>query len=131
MPIKPSIAVIDDDEAIRDGIVALLHSHDFLAKAFPSAQDFLSSTRLSLTTCVISDVKMTGMSGLELYGRLAAQGTPIPTILITAYPDEQTRTRALNVGVSGYLTKPFSEEELLDCIKLAMSHNVLYSPVRR
>ncbi|KIU48715.1 response regulator transcription factor [Bradyrhizobium elkanii] len=131
MPIKPSIAVIDDDEAIRDATVGLLRSVGFIAKAFPSAEDFLNSNRIRITTCLIADVKMTGMSGLELYGRLAALGAPIPTILITAYPDDQTRARALNAGVTGYLTKPFSERELLDCIDLAFGHEVLYAPLKQ
>lgn len=125
MPIKPSIAIIDDDEAGRDGLIAMLRSHDLLAKAFASADEFLNSHRLNLTTCVISDVKMPGMSGLELYGRLVVRGTPIPTILVTAYPDEQTRARALGAGVSAYLAKPFSGSELLDAIGLATGYNVL------
>lgn len=130
MPIKPSIAVVDDDEAVREATVSLLRSHGFVAKGFACSDDFLNSNRLSLTTCLIADVKMEGISGLELYGRLAARGTPVPTILITAYPDEPTRTRALNAGVTGYLTKPFSEGELLDCIRLTAGRNVLFSPLR-
>ncbi|MFT4118749.1 response regulator transcription factor [Bradyrhizobium sp.] len=129
MPIKPSIAVVDDDEAVGEATVALLRSHGFVAKAFACADDFLNSNRLSLTTCLIADVKMNEISGLELYGRLAARGTPIPTILITAYPDEQTRARAFSAGVTGYLTKPFSEGELLHCIARTAGRNVLFSPL--
>src|SRR6266851_3189679 len=131
MTIKPSIAIVDDDEAVADATVDLLRALGFIAKGFRSADDFLKSSRIRITSCLIADVQMSGMSGLELYGRLVALGTPIPTILITAYPDEQIRARALNAGVAGYLTKPFSEKELLDCIELAMKHGALLTPVRR
>jgi FixJ family two-component response regulator len=128
MPIKPSIAVIDDDEPVREGTTGLLRSLGYIAKAFPSAEEFLSSNRLRITTCLIVDVRM---GGLELYARLAILGTPIPTILVTAYPNDQMRERALNAGVPGYLIKPFSEQELLDCINLAHGHEVLYAPLKR
>jgi FixJ family two-component response regulator len=131
MPIKPAIAVIDDDEAVREATTDLLRALGFIAKAFPSADDFLKSNRIRITSCLIADVQMPGMSGLELYGRLVALGNPIPTILITAYPDETVRARALNAGVTGYLVKPFSEKELLDCIDLTLKHGVLLTPVRR
>jgi FixJ family two-component response regulator len=131
MPIKPAIAVVDDDEAVRESTIDLLRALGFIAKAFPSGDDFLKSNRIRITSCLIADVQMPGMSGLELYGRLVALGNPIPTILITAYPDQNVRTRALNAGVTGYLVKPFSEKELLDCIDLTLKHNVLLTPVRK
>src|SRR5262245_38931727 len=107
MPIKPAIAVVDDDEAVRESMTDLLRAMGFIAKGFASADEFLKSTRIHLTSCLIADVQMPGMGGLELYGRLVALGKPIATILITAYPDEAMRARALNAGVTGYLTKPF------------------------
>lgn len=131
MPIKPSIAVIDDDEPVREGTTSLLRSLGYIAKAFPSAEEFLSSNRLRITTCLIADARMPGMGGLELYARLAVLGTPIPTILVTAYPNDQMRERALNAGVAGYLIKPFSEQELLDCINLTHGQEVLYAPLKR
>lgn len=131
MPIKPSVAVIDDDEAVRDAVIGLLRSHDLVAKAFASAEEFLNSTRLRLTTCLIADVRMKGMSGLELFGHLAALGLAIPTILVTAYPDESLRSRALNAGVTAWLVKPFGEDELLDSIKRTVGRSVLYSPLKR
>lgn len=130
MTIKPSIAVVDDDASAREATMDLLRSLGFIAKAFSSADEFLNSNRLRLTSCLIADVKLQGMSGLELYGRLATQN-PIPTILITASPDEQIRMRALNAGVIGYLTKPLARKELLDCIDLSMKYGVLYTPARR
>jgi len=131
MTIKPSIAVIDDDESVREATTGLLRSLGFIAKGFCSAEDFLKSNRLHITNCLIADVRMPGTGGLALYGQLIAAGSPIPTILITAYPDDAVRERALNAGVAGYLVKPFSEKELVSCIDFALKHKVLLSPVKR
>jgi FixJ family two-component response regulator len=131
MSIKPSIAVVEDDDSVREATIGLLRSHGFIAKGFASADEFLKSNRIRITCCLIADVQMPNMSGLALYGHLIASGAPIPTILITAYPDDDIRARALSAGVMGYLTKPFSETDLLDCISTAAKHNVLISPVHR
>lgn len=131
MSIKPSIAVVEDDDSVREATIGLLRSHGFIAKGFPSADAFLKSNRIRITSCLIADVQMPNMSGLALYGHLVASGAPIPTILITAYPDDNVRARALSAGVTGYLTKPFSEKELLDCIEAASKHNVLLTPINR
>ncbi len=94
MSIKPSIAVVEDDDSVREATIGLLRSHGFIAKGFASADEFLKSNRIRITSCLIADVQMPNMSGLALYGHLVAVGTPIPTILITAYPDEgRSRTR--------------------------------------
>jgi FixJ family two-component response regulator len=92
----------------------------FLAEAFASAEDFLKSERFQRTSCLIADMQMPGMTGLELHARLVAVGRPIPMILITGYPDERSRARALEAGITCYLTKPFSEDALLDCIRSAL-----------
>jgi len=131
MPIRPSIAVVEDDDSVREATIGLLRSHGFIVKGFPAADAFLKSSRIHITSCLIADVQMPEMSGLALYGHLIAIGTPIPTILITAYPDEAVRARALSAGVTGYLTKPFSEKDLLDCIDSASKHSVLLAPVGR
>ena len=130
MTIKPSIAVIDDDDSVRDATTGLLRSHGFIAKGFASANEFLESNRAVITSCVIADVQMPGLGGLALYGRLLAAGRPIPTILITAYPDEAARERALNAGVAAYLPKPFTGRQLLDCIDVALKHTVTLAPVK-
>ena len=91
----------------------LLRSLGFIAKGFSSADEFLKSNRLQITSCLIADVQMPETSGLALYGQLVASGNPIPTVLITAYPDDAIRARALSAGVAAYLVKPFSEKELL------------------
>jgi FixJ family two-component response regulator len=93
MSIRPSIAVIEDDDSVREATIGLLRSHGFIAKGFPSADAFLKSNRIRITSCLIADVQMPDMSGLALYGHLVAVGAPIQTILITAYPDEAVRAR--------------------------------------
>ncbi len=117
---KPVISIVDDDESVREATKGLMKAVGFIAEAFPGAEDFLRSGRRHDTSCLIADVQMPGMSGLELHSRLAASGKPIPTILITAYPDERVRERALRAGVICYLTKPFNEDELLGCIRSAL-----------
>jgi len=130
MSIKPSIAIIDDDESVREATTRLLRSLGFIAKGFSSANEFLVSNRAVITSCLIADVQMPEISGLALYGQLVAAGNPIPTVLITAYPDDAIRARALSAGVAAYLVKPFSEKELLDSIDSAIKHKVLLAPVK-
>jgi FixJ family two-component response regulator len=131
MAIKPSIAVIDDDDSVREATTGLLRSLGFIAKGFASANEFLDSNRALITSCIIADVQMPEISGLALYGQLIAAGHPIPTILITAYPNDAIRERALNAGVVAYLVKPFSENELLDSIEIAMKNKALLAPIKR
>ncbi len=117
---KIVIAVVDDDEAVREALTGLMKSLGYGAVAFPCAEDFLNFDRSSGVACLIADVQMPGMTGPQLHDRLAASGKPIPTILITAYPDETVRARALKAGVKCYLTKPFNEDDLLACIRSAV-----------
>jgi FixJ family two-component response regulator len=121
LPNKPLISIVDDDEAVREATKGLMRALGFLAEAFGSAEDFLKFDRLHCTACLIADVQMPQMSGLELHRRLVASGVSIPTILITAYPDDGVRTRALTAGVMGYLTKPFNKDDLLGCIHSALN----------
>jgi FixJ family two-component response regulator len=118
---KPVIAIVDDDDSIREATMSLMRALDFSAEAYPCAEDFLTSGRLQRTSCLIADVRMPGMSGLELHRRLVLSGNPIPTVLITAHPDDGTRARALEAGIIGYLTKPF-DDDLLGCIRSALDH---------
>ena len=117
---KALISIVDDDESVREATKGLMSALGFTAEAFASAEDFLKSGRVQDTSCLITDMQMPGMTGLELYARLVASGHAIPTILITAYPDDRGRARALDVGVTRYLTKPFSEDALLGCIRSAL-----------
>ncbi|HYZ40899.1 MAG TPA: response regulator [Stellaceae bacterium] len=117
MPETAVIAIVDDDRSVREALTSLVRSLGYVAMAFECAEDVLSSKRRRSVSCLIADMQMPGMTGLELHDRLITSGKPIPTILITAFPDERARQRALQAGVVGYLAKPFSEEDLLACIR--------------
>ena len=116
----PVISIIDDDESVREGTMDLFESMGFITVGFPCAVDFLSSDHVHDTSCLIADVQMPGMTGFELHNRLVGSGNIIPTILITAYPDDGDRGRALQAGVICYLVKPFNYTDLLACIRLAL-----------
>ena len=116
----PVISIIDDDESVREGTMDLFESMGFVTVAFPCAADFLSSDYLHDTSCLIADVQMPGMTGFELHNRLVESDNIIPTILVTAYPDDGDRARALQAGVICYLVKPFNYGDLLACIRLAL-----------
>jgi FixJ family two-component response regulator len=117
---RPLISIIDDDEGIREATKGLMRAMGFLAETFGSAEDFLKFDRMRSTACLIADVQMPQMSGFDLHRRLIASGTFIPTILMTAYPDNDGRARALAAGVLCYLIKPFSRDDLLACIHSAL-----------
>ena len=116
----PLIAIVDDDESMRDTTRDLLESAGFSAATFASAASLLKSRRLHSVSCLIADMRMPKMTGLELHQHLAASNHPIPTILMTAYPDERVRAQAMNANVVGYLAKPFEAEELLNCVRRAI-----------
>lgn len=114
------ISVVDDDEEVREAAEALLRSLGYRAATFASAEEFLQSDSLANTTCLITDVQMRGLSGVDLQCWLIAQGIKIPTIVITAFPEEETRARVMKAGAIGYLGKPFSEDSLLKCLDSAV-----------
>jgi FixJ family two-component response regulator len=120
VPKEPLISIVDDDESVREATKGLVRSLGFPVQAFPSAKAFLTSRHLRRTACLIADVNMPGLTGLELHRCLVALGKTIPIILITAYPDDGARARALSAGVIGYLSKPFDEDDLLVCIRSAL-----------
>jgi FixJ family two-component response regulator len=115
------LSIVDDDQSVRDGIVDLVRAGGFDAEAFERAEDFLQSSRLQSTSCLITDARMPGMSGLELYDRLIRSGRRIPTIVITAFPRDEDRARALGAGIVCYLAKPVEEDKLIACIKSAVA----------
>ena len=119
---KPLISIVDDDESMREAIKGLMKSWGYRAEAAASAQEFLRSPHVRRTSCLIADVQMPGMSGLDLHRHLSASGKVFPTVLITAYPDDNVRARALAAGVIGYLSKPFDANDLLACIRSALTH---------
>lgn len=116
----PLISVVDDDESVRESLSGLIRSVGFGVMVFASAEEFLGSNRLLDTDCLILDVRMPGLSGIDLQRQLAASHTSIPVIFITAHGDEEARVRALNGGAVDYLLKPFSEEALLKAIDTAL-----------
>ena len=117
---KTLISIIDDDEDVREAIAGQMKSRGFTVEAFPSAVDFLAGPNVRDTTCLIVDVHMPRMTGIELHRRLVEAGYAIPTILITAYPDESVRARALADGIICYLTKPCDEDALFGCVSSAL-----------
>jgi FixJ family two-component response regulator len=120
LPRVPVISIIDDDTSVRVAANRLVRSLGYVAHTFASAKDFLQSPNVDDTWCVIADVQMPGMSGVELQSLLNAQGRDVPMIFITAFPEESIRTRALEGGAIGFLSKPFDGQVLIECIDCAL-----------
>jgi FixJ family two-component response regulator len=114
------ISIVDDDAPARDGIGELVESLGYKGAAFKSGEHFLESGLIVETTCLITDLQMPGLNGLELQEALRSRGYQTPVILITAYPNEKHRTRALANGAVGFLGKPFHEEALIECLTAAI-----------
>ena len=121
MPQKPLIACVEDDVSAREALGGFLKAFGFTPDAFSSAEEFLQSARLDEALCLITDVHLPGMSGLQLQSRLAASGYRIPVIVITAFPDNRVRERALSAGAVCFLKKPFNTEDLLTGIRSALN----------
>jgi FixJ family two-component response regulator len=117
------ISIIDDDESIRNGTLRLVRSLGFIGHAFPSAHAFLNSGQLIETSCLISDIHMPEMSGIQLQDALRAGGHNIPIIFITAFPDDKIRAQALAQGAICFLGKPFEGEALSRCIGIALNED--------
>ena len=121
MPAIPVISIIDDDPSVRAATSNLLRSFGYAVHTFDSAEAFLRSPQLAETSCAIVDIRMPTMSGLEMQEHLRAQGNGVPLIFITALPDAGARARAFAGGASGFLTKPFHKDSLINCIDSALS----------
>jgi len=115
------ISIVDDDESFREAMTSLMRSLGFEVEAFSSAEAFLGSPRLGSTSCLIADVHMPTMTGIDLHRQLVASGRTIPVILITAYPDDNVRARALAAGVICYLSKTFDDDALLGFVRSALA----------
>ena len=116
----PLISIIDDDASVRTATDTLVRSHGYAAHTFASAEEFLGSTHLNDTSCVVADIRMLAMSGIELQTHLLDRGHEVPFIFITALPDERIRAQALKAGAIGFLTKPFDEGTFLRYLKEAL-----------
>jgi FixJ family two-component response regulator len=114
------VSVIDDDASVRTATDNLLRSLGYAVRTFVSAEEFLGSARLNDTSCVIADVQMPGMSGVDLQARLLTQGYRVPFIFMTAFPEETIRARALKAGAICFLTKPFDRLTLIRCLDTAL-----------
>ena len=120
VPHVPVISVVDDDASVRAATARLLKSLGFTAHAFASANEFLQSPRLRDTSCLIADVQMPGMSGVQLQEYLIAQGHSTPIIFITAFPEDSIREQAMNAGAICFLSKPFDGARLIECVDRAL-----------
>jgi FixJ family two-component response regulator len=118
-----AISVIDDDASVRAATNNLLRSHGYIVHTFSSTEEFLQSTHLNDTSCVIADVQMPVMSGLDLLVLLRTQGYRAPFIFITAFPDESVRARALKAGAICFLGKPFAGPTLIQCLGTALEED--------
>ncbi len=119
---KKFVAIVDDDESIRAALQVFMKEAGLPAQAFASAEEFLENGELNRVGCLVADIRMPGMSGLELQARLNLERHRIPTVFITAHGDASMRMQALRAGAVEFLAKPFDEEVLLDCVRAAMEN---------
>jgi FixJ family two-component response regulator len=119
----PLISIVDDDRSVVEAMISLIQSVGYRAKGFRSAEDFLMSRQLLKTACLILDVRMPSVGGLELQRRLAATNYRIPIIFVTSYDSDDVRTQALQAGAVGFLRKPFSQESLFQAVRSALANS--------
>ena len=117
----PMIAILDDDESVRESLVGLVESVGYDVAFFSSAEEFLSLAHVDQFACLIFDVRLPGMSGLQLYCQLRAEHPRIPTVFITAHPDAAVQSRAFAEGAEAFLYKPFEPKALLDAVRTAVA----------
>ena len=117
------IAIVDDDDAVREAMKLLMRSFGYHASTFDSAGEFLKSKQFSNTSCIITDLQMPGLSGLDLQDLLIAEGHRIPIIFITGHPDDNVRARAMKAGALAFLTKPHNHDHLLHYLEMALHAN--------
>ena len=123
MPNIPIISIVDDDDSVRNSLDDLIRSIGFQTQGFASAEAFLNSNGARNTACLILDVRMPGMNGLDLQRQIVAANWRIPIIFITSHADDDARARALDAGAVAFLYKPFREKELVDAIDAALKHS--------
>jgi FixJ family two-component response regulator len=121
MPKVPLVSIVEDDRFFRESLRLLMTSLEYNVEAFSSAANFLASPHLTETVCLIADVHMPVMTGVELYRHLIGAGYAIPTILVTAYPDDEVRASVLREGVVCYLRKPIDDKQLIRCLRAALN----------
>jgi len=128
---SPLVAIVDDDKSIRNATQDLLKAAGFSTATFEDAESFLGSASRVSAACLVADMRMPGMSGVELYQALVASGHSIPTVIITAHPDEITQARGRVAGLTCYLIKPFTPDELLECVSEALAKSQMRRAIPR
>ena len=118
---RPLVVIVDDDQSLRNATRDLLKAAGFSTAAFEDAESFLGSASRASAACLVADMRMPGMTGLEMYQALVASGERIPTVIITAHPEELTQSRARDAGITCYLSKPFAPDDLLECVREAVA----------
>jgi FixJ family two-component response regulator len=116
----PIVSIIDDDQDVRQAVQRLMRSRGFATRTFASAEEFLRSPSLHETACVITDIQMPGMTGIDLHDVMLKEGPRLPVIFLTAFPDDRTEKRALQAGALGFLTKPFDARTLVHLVDTAV-----------
>jgi len=124
----PLVSIVDDDDSVREATSGLLESYGYTTAVFASAEEFLQSTQLASTSCLVTDLRMPGASGIELQKRLTDSGHRIPTIVLTAHPDEHMRSAAMKMGALAFLTKPVSEQRLIASLEGALANSQTAKP---
>jgi FixJ family two-component response regulator len=119
-----TISIINDDPIVREAIADLVQSLGYEAATFESAEQFLASGAVAETSCLITDLQMPGQSGLELQKQLLAEGHCTPVIFVTAFPEEKFRNRAMTAGAVAFLSKPFRDDTLIDCVKNTLNSTI-------
>ena len=119
-----TISIVDDDPIVREAIADLVESLGYEAETFESAEQFLASGAIGETSCLITDLQMSGQSGLELQRQLLADGHHTPVIFVTAFPEEKFKNRAMNAGAVAFLSKPFRDDTLIECGKAVLNSNL-------
>lgn len=114
------ISIVDDDPSLREAMLGLVRSLGFDAVTFPSAEDFLQSEQIDETTCLITDVQMPGLTGVELQSHLISRGSAVPIIFVTASPERRIEAQVRSAGAVGFLNKPFDDEALVECLNQAL-----------
>jgi FixJ family two-component response regulator len=114
------ISIVDDDPSVREAMLGLVRSLGFDAVTFTSAEDFLQSEKIDETTCLITDVQMPGLTGVELQSQLISRGSAVPIIFVTASPERAIEARVRSAGAVGFLNKPFDDKTLIECLNQAL-----------
>jgi FixJ family two-component response regulator len=114
------ISIVDDDPSVREAMLGLVRSLGFEAITFPSAEDFLQSEQIDGTTCLITDLQMPGLSGIELQSQLISRGSSMPIIFVTASPERGIEAQVRSAGAVGFLNKPFDDRTLIECLDQAL-----------